>query len=67
VCCICEAAAASSAEGNSALLCQSCADVGQQGAQKNGVKKNVSICGDEGPQLGVVGGDVAVAERRRIQ
>jgi hypothetical protein len=46
---------------------QSCADVGQQGAQKKGVKQNVSICGDEGPHLRVVCGDVAVSQRRCIK
>jgi hypothetical protein len=47
-------------------VCQGCADVGRQSAKENSIKKEVTVGGDEGAQLGIVGGDVVVAERRRV-
>jgi hypothetical protein len=42
------------------------ADVGRQCAEENSIKKDITIGGDEGAQLGIVGGDVLVAERRLV-
>jgi hypothetical protein len=45
---------------------QGCADVGRRSAKENSIKKDITVGGDEGAQLGIVGGDVAVAEQRRV-